>query len=75
MTHPVHLPDDLNMPAFPGAGRKGMTLRDWFAGQVAPTVYADIAAATDCDCEFDYEAMARDAYAVADALMKERIKC
>lgn len=48
----------------------GMTLRDWFAGQfisgIAQTVSHSSILYTD--------AMAKDAYAIADAMLKERAK-
>ena len=57
-------------PAFPGGVSitnfaKGMTLRDWFASQVICMAAHDIADPPD---------IANRAYAVADAMLKERDK-
>lgn len=75
-TVPPPLPDNLDMPAFPGFGsNKGMSLRDYFAGQVLAAVYLDHCSVTDHEDVLDYEAIARDVYAMGDAMLKERNKC
>ena len=72
----AHLSDNLNMPAFPGFGsNKGMSLRDYFAGQVLGPVYLDHCGVTDQEDVLDCESIARDAYAIADAMLKERNEC
>jgi predicted lipoprotein len=43
----------------------GMTLRDWFAGKVLPQAYAESRSGS-------FDAIARDAYAMADAMVKAR---
>jgi hypothetical protein len=43
----------------------GMTLRDWFAGQALAGLLA---------LETPHDLMARDAYILADAMIKERAK-
>lgn len=56
-----------NPPAFPQLWAhmpQGMTLRDYFAGQALLGLVA----------RFDTNASARIAYAVADAMLKERSK-
>lgn len=63
-----------NPPAFPEVpadcnayeGREGMTLRDHFAGQAIVGIEADGVA-------YDPATVARDAYALADAMLAERI--
>jgi hypothetical protein len=47
-------------------GRKGMTLRDWFAGQALAGLLANP------DGEYDYNGAARDAFGFADAMLKAR---
>ena len=59
-------------PAFPRSGdfnpQIGMTLRDYFAAKVIQGLFASgNLQATDTD-----EALARDAYIVADAMLKAR---
>lgn len=61
-------------PAFPcptgtdgGALQTGMTLRDWFAGQV-------IGHLEDPSGESEAKDFAKCAYMIADAMMKERAK-
>ena len=61
-------------PAFPKPGtdaeietcgsQRGMTLRDWFAGQALTSMET-----TDCT---DYEEIAAEAYRIADAMLAER---
>jgi hypothetical protein len=73
---PPPLPDNLDMPAFPAFGNnKGMSLRDYFAATILGPVYLDHCGVTDHEDVLDYEAIARDAYAMADAMLKERNKC
>jgi hypothetical protein len=60
-------------PAFPQKepltdDHPGMTLRDWFAGQVLPRVIGDL---KDGDL-IDPEESARVAYRFADAMIEER---
>lgn len=68
--------DILNEPAFPSqelgadgrpisASSEGMTLRDYFAAQA-------IAFSFDRGCSF--EALADDAYTIADEMLKRRLK-
>lgn len=69
-------------PAFPRgheSGSDGMTLRDWFAGQVLPSVVAATSAeqhhpdVPDNPTRADIMlAMAKDAYALADAMLAAR---
>ena len=68
-------------PAFPviaenGLGHvaDGMTLRDWFAGQVAAAVVGGLTAASISTSEDDVTAVAKAAYRVADAMLAERSK-
>jgi DnaJ-class molecular chaperone len=71
--HTPPLRETLDMPAFPSFGNnKGMSLRDYFAAQVLRAVYTDVSNHTDIEDELDFEAIARDAYAAADAMLKER---
>ena len=68
-------------PAFPssyaGASR-GMTLRDWFAGIAMQTIYGGTGAQQVADRDLRYdetnwaEIVASNAYAMADAMLKER---
>lgn len=66
-------------PAFPQAlnveqefhGSDGMTLRDYFAGQVMSTMIGHY---MDRYGEHDYAATAESAYLAADAMLKERAK-
>ncbi len=52
-------------PTHPGwSGEPGMTLRDWFAGQALHMIRSDLT----------YEFIARQAYAMADAMLAERAK-
>lgn len=57
---------------------EGMTLRDYFAGQAIQGVMAAVAvasAALGFDCtQHDEPLMARQAYTIADAMLKERNK-
>jgi len=55
-----------NAPAFPdGLGKKGMTLRDYFAAQAMQGLIVDVV-----QPQYDY--IAETAYSMADAMMKER---
>lgn len=62
-----------NPPAFPrtstsfASNQDGMTLRDWFAGQVMAGLLASASAKAET-----WEEYAADAYEVADALLTER---
>ena len=62
-----------NHHAFPGNGRYGMTLRDWFAGQTAPIIIAAMAAG-DYGTEGGEPAVvaANHAYRMADAMIAAR---
>lgn len=57
---------DIGGPAFPqydyGNAGKGMSLRDWFAGQALPTL-GRLSSPND---------LARNAYKIADAMLKAR---
>jgi len=55
-----------NAPAFPdGLGKKGMTLRDYFAAQAMQGLIVDVV-----QPQYDY--IAETAYSMADAMMKAR---
>ena len=63
-------------PAFPlsdGNWNKsgGMSLRDYFAAQVLPSALSASASGDGC---YDYVAAAAGAYAIADAMLLERVK-
>jgi hypothetical protein len=66
-----------NPPAFPRdhrhIGHNGMTLRDWFAGQALVGLMAN-SVHDHCPLFGDGLPFARDAYAVADAMLAERSK-
>lgn len=74
--------DKTGGPAFPSVGAYhayvGMTLRDWFAGQVAGEVYSTILDVEATEKEgnevwvFDPVATANRAYAFADAMLDLR---
>lgn len=49
-------------------GDPGMTLRDWFAGQIASRIAVDFSDECDGYCE----AIARRSYKMADALLRTR---
>lgn len=55
--------------------QQGMSLRDWFAGRVIPQVLAGniTAILNGCSAQ-EADAMARDAYKLADAMLAEREK-
>jgi hypothetical protein len=56
-----------------------MTLRDWFAGQMLPAVYAselettNLMIGNDVAMRYHQLKMAREAYCLADAMLKERM--
>lgn len=52
--------------------RAGMSIRDWFAGQAL----AGLSTATDADGQWqsDPSGLAKESYAIADAMLKEREK-
>ena len=60
--------------------KEGMTLRDWFAGQIIPAIVAATSAGQHSPIrgggeqgnEAIEKAMARDAYSLADAMLAER---
>ena len=52
------------------AGTDGMTLRDYFAGQAM----ASTKGAFKYQCESGKEVLAKECYAMADAMIKEREK-
>ena len=55
-----------NAPAFPdGLGKKGMTLRDYFAAQAMQGMIVDVV-----QPQYDY--IAETAYSMADAMLKAR---
>jgi hypothetical protein len=63
-----------NVPAFPrsgGFGSPGMSLRDWFAGQVAAEVLRQVME-TSARIENVGKAVAQLSYQVADAMLAER---
>lgn len=57
-----------NPPAFPRderyLGHNGMTLRDYFAGQAITVCLKDMS--------LGYDAWAKEAYSIADAMLQER---
>lgn len=68
-------------PAFPhgdptNGGDLGMTLRDYFAAAVMPSVYTQYwegVSSMQYKCEYGWqEGIAGDAYAMADAMLKAR---
>lgn len=76
-----------NPPAFPNAmipewqeGSSGMSLRDWFAGQVAATaLYHAISQVDDPHCmmlqdQIPEEWAAKIAYGLADAMLAARVQ-
>jgi len=76
-----------NPPAFPNTGNStwslqptdGMTLRDWFAGQALPAIISATSAGQHQPLMPGngvtlIQAMARDAYDLADAMLAERAK-
>lgn len=78
-----------NPPAFPNGGaygrtgdylpEGGMTLHDWFAGQALPAVIAATSAGQHepiglSEGKSTVQAMASDAYALANAMLAERAK-
>lgn len=59
------------------AAEPGMTLRDWFASQALPAIIGATSSGTHQPLragESVIEAMARDAYEFADAMLSERSK-
>ena len=56
----------------PMADRGGMTLRDWFAGQIAASLTGGIAAAGISTDISDAEKVATAAYTLADAMIAAR---
>lgn len=67
---------DTNEQAFPSAdmlNRRGMSLRDWFAGQALTGLLASPRGTPDGSSMTDTGA-ASAAYLVADAMLKERSK-
>lgn len=53
----------------------GMSLRDWFAGQVAPVLAAELYRQSHTNCvQFDsiYDIAASSSYEFADAMLKAR---
>jgi len=60
--------------AFPCLDGEGMTLRDWFAGNIASGIVASFSHpdATGMANKDDSENVASTAYSVADALIKAR---
>ena len=55
-----------NAPAFPdGLGKKGMTLRDYFAAQAMQGMMVDV---VQPECDY----IAENAYKMADAMLKAR---
>lgn len=70
MSYPKH------ESAFPNTfqeGFSGMSLRDWFAGQVAAAVIYRLDNSGNLS-GFGFSAVADHAYAIADAMMAEREK-
>lgn len=70
-----------NPPAFPLAPRDlygevqpGMTLRDWFAGQIAVAFVAEIAKERTMAMKRQAAEVAEAAYQLADAMLEEREK-
>jgi hypothetical protein len=54
-------------PVYDNDERKGMSVRDWFAGQALPGLIA-------LDSDADYKGIVHDAYLFADAMLAERDK-
>ena len=50
-----------------GNATGGLSIRDWFAGQVLPAVFTQMN-----EPEHDYSDVAGSAYAMADAMIAER---
>ena len=66
----------VNIAAFPGAGlQRGMTLRDWIAGQALPWALG-LHYGNDCGTTGEENARlaAQYAYKIADAMLAERQK-
>ena len=69
---------DKDFPAFPRQwdkdGHNGMTLRDYFAGEALPAVYAETCKdSRECGWHPEWkQIVALDSYAMADAMLKAR---
>lgn len=67
-------------PAYPTDNgwtqKPGMTVRDYFAGQAFPMAWTEEREARGGDSAigFSYEGIAKRAYAMADAMLEERVK-
>lgn len=53
-------------------GHSGMSLRDWFAGQICAAVAGGLAAASISTSEEDASTLAKASYRFADALLAAR---
>lgn len=67
------MPDKTPTAAFP-APLSHMELRDWFAGQVAPSFVSAALSVDGGTPHVNVEDVSADAYAMADALLRERAK-
>lgn len=65
----------IDKPAFPVEGVKGsgMSLRDYFAGQVLQGILA-AGGTIDIAGDYPFEARAKTCYMIADAMLKERVR-
>lgn len=65
-----------NPPAFPRdhryLGHDGMSLRDWFAGQVLPVAVQQVADMMSVKREDEPQWVAQRSYAIADAMLRAR---
>ena len=61
--------DGVNCPDY---GDPGMSLRDWFAGQALTGLLASVAGSPPSARQTQNAIWAREAYRLADAMLKER---
>jgi len=54
--------------------RSGLTVRDWFAGQLAPSVFTAVNKSARIEAKLTASATAALAYEIADAMLAERAK-
>lgn len=60
------IPEEMAVHGITADAQDGMTLRDWFAGQALSGMYSDGCPANTID------AIASDAYRIADAMIRAR---